>query len=141
MEIYVNVHIFIYYLLHALLRYNLLQDYKLRATAGISIPPCSKCGKTFRVDAKRRYHEKNCGEVSCEICGKSFKSKSNLNEHVAIHTDKYICHVCDRRCASQTKLNRHISTHNNDHRVTCSICGKTFSRKEHMLWHVNSQHK
>ncbi|MBN3273407.1 BC11B protein, partial [Polyodon spathula] len=50
---------------------------------------------------------------SCEFCGKTFKSLSNLVVHRRSHTGEkpYHCPFCDHACTQSSKLKRHMKTH------------------------------
>ncbi|MBN3274066.1 BC11A protein, partial [Polyodon spathula] len=50
---------------------------------------------------------------SCEFCGKTFKSLSNLVVHRRSHTGEkpYRCPFCDHACTQSSKLKRHMKTH------------------------------
>ena len=62
---------------------------------------CNNCKFTFINQSEKIIHEGKCGqeklEVDCDICGKSFKSYSNMNEHIKmIHEKKQVrCDYCD----------------------------------------------
>lgn len=44
---------------------------------------CPKCGSTMKYIRKLRYHLKyECGTYICEICGKCFKRKCSLVNHL-----------------------------------------------------------
>ncbi|XP_069500709.1 B-cell lymphoma/leukemia 11A-like isoform X2 [Ambystoma mexicanum] len=50
---------------------------------------------------------------SCEFCGKTFKSLSNLVVHRRSHTGEkpYQCRFCDHACTQSSKLKRHMKVH------------------------------
>ena len=48
----------------------------------------------------------------CDICNKSFGTKTNLSRHVEkFHEGKrdFKCNLCDARFADNSRLNRHVT--------------------------------
>ena len=47
---------------------------------------------------------------SCDVCKKSYKTKSSLNIHKRIHSGEktYKCDVCDKGFSRKDHLTRHI---------------------------------
>ena len=45
-------------------------------------------------------------------CGKGFKDKKTLNQHVKLHTGEkpYKCHLCDYAGTQKTSLNVHLAS-------------------------------
>lgn len=49
---------------------------------------------------------------TCDICGKGFKSKANLQLHVLTHTDAQIpCEICGKKYRTKMRLKRHMRVH------------------------------
>lgn len=125
---------------------------------------CSVCGKRFnRKDALQAHmivHSED-RPFNCVICGISKKRKADIREHMRIHTeqehnilppsevngapagpsgeaanvlsnDKKICPICGKVVMC---LKKHIQTHSGDRRFSCSVCGKRFSRNQHLQRH------
>ena len=75
---------------------------------------------------------------------KAYKSPNGLYKHEKMHTDpKLICAVCGRIFKSVTELNRHMPVHDDSKKVACEDCGKLFSSKHtkkcHVEIHLNLQ--
>ena len=51
----------------------------------------------------------------CDICGRSFRQKGNLNQHMDIHTDKrkFQCCMCNKTFNRKNTLKRHMLIHMN----------------------------
>ena len=52
----------------------------------------------------------------CEVCGKDYSKKSNLNRHVmSVHEDKrYQCSVCNKQFKRRYILSKHMKLHESD---------------------------
>ena len=76
----------------------------------------------------------------CEICGKAFKVKSNLKEHIRSHSDArtFMCSFCGKALKNRQCLNRHLFTHGVKH--TCPVCGKNFANSSSLNVHKRDRH-
>ncbi|KAK7930345.1 hypothetical protein WMY93_006740 [Mugilogobius chulae] len=65
---------------------------------------------------------------SCSECGKSFKIKSRLQQHMISHSDErpHKCPECGKMFKDKSNLNKHITTHTEARPYSCSECGKSF---------------
>ncbi|KAG8584877.1 hypothetical protein GDO81_004797 [Engystomops pustulosus] len=85
-------------------------------------------------------------EMTCDICNRPFKSKSNLKDHKKTHREERIVYRCTRENCNRTyttkfNLQNHIvSFHENLRPFVCAHegCGKSFSMKQSLARHVNT---
>ncbi|OWF43726.1 zinc finger protein 729-like [Mizuhopecten yessoensis] len=139
-----------------------------------TIMECKDCGEKFESRWKHRHLKKKCKSsdrtnrsvdndaalVKCNICGKGFKTKSQVQRHMFSHTRAvYACQLCKFATKSQSRFERHGKTHKKKKKSvppiekeyssdckkkktfkTCSVCNKeikhnlTFQR--HMATHT-----
>lgn len=92
---------------------------------------------------KRRAHSQE--SVTCDVCGKSFRSLINLKEHVRKNhkEGQHICPAegCNRRFITPYYLNLHAKTHYGIRDRECEWCGQRFFNKKHLNQHVEVAHK
>ena len=50
---------------------------------------------------------------SCSVCEKTFTTKTNLNRHYRIHSEKkdFVCHICNRAFRRSDHLKAHVLRH------------------------------
>lgn len=82
------------------------------------------------------------GEYECELCNKSYISKSKIRKHMDVHKNKdrpkRLCTICGLELCSTYNLNNHIRTvHGRERKFHCQLCDRRFSHSHHLKTHMN----
>jgi hypothetical protein len=88
-------------------------------------------------DGKRKY--------ICKVCGKGFKQKCGLVEHVNVHSKEktFKCEVegCGESFLWRTSLLHHKGKVHDGVKYACPLCGKSFNSKQNMTAHIKHVHQ
>ena len=57
------------------------------------------------------------------------------------YRNRYPCNVCGYLSRGNYYLRRHMRSHTGERPYTCSLCGKSYTRKEHLSSHVSASHE
>ncbi|XP_021961412.1 oocyte zinc finger protein XlCOF15-like [Folsomia candida] len=109
------------------------------------------CDKTF-LDKEhvlrhvRTEHDENAVRFPCTLCGKEFKTRSELGQHIPTHTTEkpFKCATCGRSFAHRGGLKRHEKTHiEKAGRKTfkCQLCLQTFVTRDGLQGHIRVTHE
>ncbi|XP_055383180.1 zinc finger protein 33A-like isoform X2 [Condylostylus longicornis] len=104
---------------------------------------CPECGKSLPTAFKLDYHirmHKNDRRYKCNLCPKSYFSKSHLEVHSNSHSGNisnkvYICKSCEKKFRTPHELKIHTRFHGSDKPFECGICNKTFYIVSHLNEH------
>ncbi|KAM4552716.1 uncharacterized protein PAE49_016103 [Odontesthes bonariensis] len=113
------------------------------AKSGEKSGKCDVCGKVFRDKYVMKEHLKihtGVKPYACETCGKCFTRKSNLLPHMRIHTGEklFSCETCGRSFTQSSHLTAHRRTHTGEKSYFCQMCGKSFTQKNNLLAHTRT---
>ncbi|XP_015115173.1 zinc finger protein 16 [Diachasma alloeum] len=108
---------------------------------------CLECDMSFERASQLDYHQRSVhlGEKTqiCQICGKRFFRKADLNTHLNIHlgTNQSVCNICGRKFNHVSNLIRHSRVHAGMKPYPCSICGKRFTQISSVVRHKRIHEK
>lgn len=76
----------------------------------------------------------------CTLCGKSYSSLHNLNDHLERHANlrKYPCPECPSRFNCHVDMIKHAEIHKKEKRHVCDRCGARFTRGYSLYMHTLS---
>ena len=72
----------------------------------------------------------------CKYCTEEFDSVTRYIHHTLASHQAYICHQCGKSFTTKSSLLRHRPIHTGMRRFACSICKKTFYRKDKCKAHI-----
>nr|XP_018906881.1 PREDICTED: uncharacterized protein LOC109036916 [Bemisia tabaci] len=103
---------------------------------------CSDCGKGFKSKLKLAQHlliHSGKFHYLCELCGKPFRQKHHLEDHILKHAGKFkhSCKVCNKRFMQKSSLRIHAALHTQQDRQICQYCGKKFSNHWNLAVHID----
>ncbi|XP_069608896.1 zinc finger protein 1 homolog [Ranitomeya imitator] len=100
---------------------------------------CDLCGKTFTSKSGIvKHHRMHSGRVvSCPDCGKDFTCNSELVAHQRTHTGEkpFPCPSCGKCFSTNTNLVAHQRIHTGERPYSCTECGKCFTSSSDLVKH------
>ncbi|GAB0092596.1 hypothetical protein DMENIID0001_076030 [Sergentomyia squamirostris] len=130
-------------------------QYKRRLVKGKWIYKCNQCFKQIMGSDRLHKHVlAHMRSTSCEICGKGFKNRSCLLQHMVVHSGhrRFGCPECPQRFHRKLQQQQHIlvihqgfksNTIFKQKSFTCEICNKVTlgsqHHKRHMMTHTNER--
>jgi NAD-dependent SIR2 family protein deacetylase len=100
---------------------------------------CEHCGKRFKVKRELADHLVTHSGIQhmCDICGKLYRGEHLLRAHRRLHLDlyKFQCLMCKKKLATEEGLRNHTKLHNRIYE--CDECGMKFPSKYNLIKHRN----
>lgn len=112
----------------------------------LKLTVCSTCGKTVQKCNLTQHLNTHLEttDCKCDLCGKGFKTKTHLNNHITATHQKlkrYKCEHCDLKFVHSTGRRSHIDRiHLNCKRFECKVCPAKFFESIELKMHTMRQH-
>ncbi|XP_070496059.1 zinc finger protein OZF-like [Chironomus tepperi] len=112
--------------------------------------PIQDCFKKFVNQARLKHHIDYTHAATnmeiCEICSKTFKTKSAIEEHKKTHLrkpeDRIKCEICGHYLGDLKSYNRHVKNHATEAQENqCSYCGKKSPNLNALKKHIRYVHE
>ena len=101
---------------------------------------CQLCLKSFTSKSYLKIHARmHKGErpYKCEFCAESFFSQGQCTIHKRKHMgERFPCELCQQTFASKTGLKKHLSSHTGERPFQCEFCEKNFRQREGLKAHT-----
>ncbi|XP_061587626.1 gastrula zinc finger protein XlCGF49.1-like [Cololabis saira] len=118
---------------------------RFHAQSGKKTVKCDVCGKFFRdKHDMQRHYRIHTGErpYECKVCRKSFTQNGTLLVHMKTHTGEkpFLCSTCGKNFPMRWILVAHMRIHTGERPYSCGECGKNFTHKNSLKHHMNISH-
>ncbi|XP_032401989.1 zinc finger protein 3 homolog [Xiphophorus hellerii] len=121
---------------------------------------CGFCEKTFQFRSRLIRHvgtHMRKSKLRCGVGKKSFSQNCQLVHHkktkgsggkplgaqaglsTRAETERILCNTCGKGFCNPSIMKRHARVHTGEKPFACGACGKSFSRRDHLLSHTKSQ--
>uniref|UniRef100_A0A3B4ARM1 PR domain zinc finger protein 10 n=1 Tax=Periophthalmus magnuspinnatus TaxID=409849 RepID=A0A3B4ARM1_9GOBI len=75
----------------------------------------------------------------CTHCGKAFRDKDKLDQHLRVHGREaytFSCHICTKSFMTDSALEDHLLVHTENRSYTCLLCPEIFEKLDLLKDHV-----
>lgn len=122
-------------------KYKFKPDLRRHMKSHTSHYSCASCHLYFDSFDKLQEHRRAKHEQLCFVCGKKFRFKQSLKEHISKHTEIYQenqlkCTKCPKLFTKLSRLEGHMNTHTNSKPFKCEHCDKEFCHRSSLTSHI-----
>ncbi|XP_036072525.1 zinc finger protein 595 [Oryzias melastigma] len=99
---------------------------------------CKVCGFWYRslgTLIKHAWTHMNEPQRVCGVCGDTFESTEELQEHLRTYDEVYKCEECGKTFVGIFRFKRHLVMHSENVDIRCDVCGKNFGTKATLNLH------
>ncbi|XP_063632052.1 gastrula zinc finger protein XlCGF57.1-like isoform X20 [Cydia splendana] len=105
---------------------------------------CARCNEKFTTPKRLANHFQVTHTETDFVChcGKSYKHKKSLDDHVITHSQEkgYVCGDCSKTFYRKSSLVQHMWIHSEYKRFECVQCNKKFNQRVSWKTHMKSRH-
>uniref|UniRef100_A0A8C1X516 PR domain zinc finger protein 10 n=1 Tax=Cyprinus carpio TaxID=7962 RepID=A0A8C1X516_CYPCA len=103
------------------------------------IPPCFLSSLTQNAALQHLFIRKSFRPFKCSQCGKAFRDKDKLDQHMRYHGRdgcRHMCHQCGKGFLSNAALEDHLQLHSDQRTYSCLFCAESYDRLDLLKAHV-----
>lgn len=109
---------------------------------------CESCDMAFVANScllshiRSRHTHPDFHRYVCEICNRKFATSTNLQSHVAVHSERkpFKCPYCGLEFRYKSNLSTHRRRHEKMQGIPCDYCDKEFVSKRQRQCHIKTEH-
>uniref|UniRef100_A0A673MXQ5 PR domain zinc finger protein 10 n=1 Tax=Sinocyclocheilus rhinocerous TaxID=307959 RepID=A0A673MXQ5_9TELE len=106
----------------------------------VPIPPCFLSSFTQNAALQHLFIRKSFRPFKCSQCGKAFRDKDKLDQHMRYHGRdgcRHMCHQCGKGFLSSAALEDHLELHSDQRTYSCLFCAEAYDRLDLLKVHVH----
>uniref|UniRef100_A0A671K5U4 PR domain zinc finger protein 10 n=1 Tax=Sinocyclocheilus anshuiensis TaxID=1608454 RepID=A0A671K5U4_9TELE len=106
----------------------------------VPIPPCFLSSLTQNAALQHLFIRKSFRPFKCSQCGKAFRDKDKLDQHMRYHGRdgcRHMCHQCGKGFLSSAVLEDHLQLHSDQRTYSCLFCAEAYDRLDLLKVHVH----
>uniref|UniRef100_A0A671KSE7 PR domain zinc finger protein 10 n=1 Tax=Sinocyclocheilus anshuiensis TaxID=1608454 RepID=A0A671KSE7_9TELE len=105
----------------------------------MSIPPCFLSSFTQNAALQHLFIRKSFRPFKCSQCGKAFRDRDKLDQHMRYHGRdgcRHMCHQCGKGFLTNAALEDHLQLHCDQRIYSCLFCAESYDRLDLLKVHV-----